>query len=532
MRIQNSIKNIFFGLSGQLISLGMGFLVRTVFIYTLGIEYLGVDGLFTSILLMLSLANLGFDTAMIYSLYKPLAEKDIYKIQALMNLYKNAYRIIGLVVLVIGLSLVPFLPYLMNGTTTIDHINIIYLLFLVQSVTSYYFVYKQSIVIADQRNYIISKIHSVFTIIMNLLLILFLVMTENYIVVLIIQITSRIIENAYIANKANQLYPFLKNRNQAKLTKEERKDFYENLYSLFLYKISGVVINGTDNIVISLLAGIRWVGIYANYLLIINTINTLLSYIFHSITASVGNLNTDATVQKKYFIFRVINFANFWFFGFFTICLWNLLNPFISIWLGEEYVMSMFIVFAILLNFYTAGMQNASTTFRETTGLFKKGKYRPLIAAGINVFVSIMLARYIGIAGVFLGTVISRLSVYFWYDPLVIFKYVFHKSAKSYFTRYISFLVMVGICAIVTDLIGSSYFVENLAVNISFRALICLIIPNVFFFIVYRNSEEFMYLWDIGRSLLAKVVQVLSVGINRDNYLHGNKMDTKKDLGS
>lgn len=143
MRIQNSIKNIFFGLSGQLISLGMGFLVRTVFIYTLGIEYLGVDGLFTSILLMLSLANLGFDTAMIYSLYKPLAEKDIYKIQALMNLYKNAYRIIGLVVLVIGLSLVPFLPYLMNGTTTIDHINIIYLLFLVQSVTSYYFVYKQ-----------------------------------------------------------------------------------------------------------------------------------------------------------------------------------------------------------------------------------------------------------------------------------------------------------------------------------------------------------------------------------------------------
>ena len=148
MRIQNSLKNILFGLSGQIISIGMGFVVRTVFIFTLGIEYLGVDGLFTSILLMFSLANLGFDTAIIYSLYRPLAEKDIYKIQALMNLYQKAYRLIGVVVLLIGLSLLPFLDHLVNEDTTIKDINIIYLLFLISSVSSYYFVYKQSIIIA------------------------------------------------------------------------------------------------------------------------------------------------------------------------------------------------------------------------------------------------------------------------------------------------------------------------------------------------------------------------------------------------
>lgn len=303
MRIQNSLKNILFGLSGQIISIGMGFVVRTVFIYTLGIEYLGVDGLFTSILLMFSLANLGFDTAIIYSLYRPLAEKDIYKIQALMNLYQKAYRLIGVVVLLLGLSLLPFLDYLVNADTMIKDINIIYLLFLISSVSSYYFVYKQSIIIADQSNYIISKIHTLFIIISNALQIVLLIIISDYIVVLIVQLTLKVIENVYIANKANKLYPFLKEKNNAKLSKADRREFFENLYSLLLYKISGVVINATDNIIISKFIGIIWVGVYSNYLLILNTLNTLLGYLFYSITASVGNLNVKENAEKNILFF-------------------------------------------------------------------------------------------------------------------------------------------------------------------------------------------------------------------------------------
>ncbi len=303
MRIQNSLKNILFGLSGQIISIGMGFVVRTVFIFTLGIEYLGVDGLFTSILLMFSLANLGFDTAIIYSLYRPLAEKDIYKIQALMNLYQKAYRLIGVVVLLIGLSLLPFLDHLVNADTTIKDINIIYLLFLISSVSSYYFVYKQSIIIADQSNYIISKIHTLFMIISNALQIVLLIIISDYIVVLVAQLTLKVIENVYIANKANKLYPFLKEKNNAKLSKTDRREFFENLYSLLLYKISGVVINATDNIVISKFIGVIWVGVYSNYLLILNTLNTLLGYLFYSITASVGNLNVKENAEKNILFF-------------------------------------------------------------------------------------------------------------------------------------------------------------------------------------------------------------------------------------
>ncbi|MEI5893033.1 sugar translocase [Bacillus cereus] len=505
MRIQNSLKNILFGLSGQLLSIGMGFAVRTVFIYTLGVEYLGVDGLFTSILIMFSLANLGFDTAIIYSLYKPLAENDIYKIQALMNLYQKAYRLIGLIVLLLGLALLPFLPYIMNAHTTIENINMIYLLFLVSSVSSYYFVYKQSIIIADQRNHVISKIHSIFTIISHSLQIFLLVVISNYILVLIVQLALRVIENIYIANTANKLYPYLQGKNNAKLSKEDRKLFFENLYALLLYKISGVVINGTDNIVISKFIGIIWVGMYSNYLLILNTLNTLLGYFFYSVTASVGNLNVKEGAEKKYFIFRVINLANFWIYGFCTVCLWNLMNPFITLWLGEDYVFNKYIIFFIILNFFTAGMQNTVTTFRETTGLFKKGKYRPIIAAVINIVVSIILAKYIGIAGVFLGTIISRLCTYFWYDPYIIFNLVFKKSVKLYFAKYGLYVVLVLVAVIITDILGN-LFNNSIVSNMVIRSIVCLVIPNTIFLMAFRKSEEFEYLNDLSKTLINKII--------------------------
>ncbi|MFY0758467.1 sugar translocase [Metabacillus dongyingensis] len=503
MRVQNSLKNIFFGLSGQFISMIMGFIVRTVFIYTLGIEYLGIEGLFTSILIMLSLANLGFDTAMIYSLYKPIAEEDKYKIQALMNLYKKAYRIIAIVVLIIGLSLIPFLPYITDGATTISNINIIYILFLLNSVSSYYFVYKHSIIIADQRNHIISKIHSMFIFISNLIQITLLLIGLNYILILSTQIICRIVENGYIAHKANLLYPYLKGKNNATLTCNEKKMFFENLYALLLYKISGVVINGTDNLIISMFVGIAAVGIYSNYFLIIATLTTFLSYLFYSITASIGNLIVQEDDEKKYFIFRVLNFANFWIYGFCAVCLWNIINPFITLWLGENYLFDKFIVFAIILNFYTAGMQDATTAFRDASGLFKKGKYRPIIAAIINIVASIILAKIIGIAGVFLGTVFSRICTYFWYDPYIIFKFVFKKSVKTYFIRYTCYSLLVVICIALIE--GLTILIYPEPINsIIIRVLCSLIIPNILFLMLFKKTDEFKYLFNILRTLILR----------------------------
>lgn len=504
MRIQNSLKNMLFGISGQIISAVMGFIVRTVFIATLGIEYLGVNGLFTNILTLLSVANLGFDTAVIYSLYKPLAEGDQRKIQAFMNLYAKAYRIIGLIILLLGLSLLPFLPYLMNGETAIPHIQVIYILFLLNSVSSYFFLYKQSIIIADQHYHIISKIYSIYTILFNLVQIIILISIVNYILVLFAQIAFTVLKNIYISHKANQMYPYLKEKNKVKLSAEERKSFFKNLYSLMLYKISGVVINGTDSIVISMFIGIVWVGIYSNYYLIIATLNTFVGYIFYSITASVGNLHVKENEEKKYFMFRIIRFSNFWVYGFCSVCLWSLINPTITLWLGEQYVMNKFIIFAMLLDFYSAGMQNASTTFRDTTGLFQKGTYRPVYAAVINIVVSIALAQTIGMAGVFLGTVISRLCTYFWYDPYVIFKYVFQKPLMNHFIRYIQFGLIVFVAAALSDMIGNMVQV-NPYMDLVVRGIVCLFIPNALFFILFRKFEEFEYLLSIVRSFVHRL---------------------------
>ncbi|MGE6376912.1 lipopolysaccharide biosynthesis protein [Peribacillus muralis] len=501
MRIQNSIKNIFFGLTGQFISVFMGFAVRTALIYTLGIEYTGIDGLFTSILIMLSLANLGFDTAIIYSLYKPLASNDIQKIKAFMNLYQKAYRIIGLIVFLLGMILYPFIPNLIHDEQAVNHLNVIYLLFLVNSVSSYYFVYKQAIIIADQKSYIISKIHNHFIIISNIIQILILLISKNYILLLSFQVFIRIIENVYIVRKVHTLYPFIKEKNDVQLNRKEKKAFYKNLYALFLYKVSGVVINGTDNIIIAKYVGIVQVGIYSNYLLIISTLSTFISHIFYSLNSSVGNLVVTEEIEKKYFLFRVIHFANFWIYGLCTVLIWNLINPFIIIWLGEEYIFNKLILFSILLNFLTTGMQNASTTYRETTGLFKKGKYRPIIAALINIIVSVILVQFIGISGVFIGTVISRLCTYFWYDPLIIYKYIFKRSVRGYFMKYVIYLMLIFISISMTEAIYSGL---HSSINIVFGTIISLFIPNLLFYIVFRKSEEFIYILKIAISLLKK----------------------------
>jgi O-antigen/teichoic acid export membrane protein len=510
MRIHNSMQNILFGMSGQLISSILGFIVRSVFIYTLGVEYLGIEGLFSSILMMLSLANLGFDNAMIYSLYKPLAEKDQYKIQALINLYRKAYKIVGTVVLVLGLSILPALPFIINGGTSVKNLNIIYLLFLINSVSSYFFVYRQSIIIADQRSHIISKIHSVFIIASNLFQIIILISIKMYILVLITQIVLRVMENIYIGVIAKKLYPYINTDKNIQLSKEDKKIFFKDLYALLLYKISGVVINGTDNIVITKFVGIIWVGIYSNYLLIISTISTFLSHIFYSLTASVGHLNVTESADKKHFVFNVMHFMNFWIYGLCTICLWNLINPFITLWIGEKYILDNFIVFTILLNFYTAGMQNTSTTFRETTGLFKKGKYRPLIAAFINLFVSIILAEKIGLAGVFIGTVFSRLCTFFWYDPYIIYRETFGKPLITYFIKYIYYAIVVSICGVLSHSLGD-IIKTGVILHLLIQLILSLSIPNLIFYFLFRNTKEFKYLFGIGKSYVNKVPKRLFV---------------------
>lgn len=498
-----------FGVGSQILSILMGFFTRWMFIALLGKEYLGVSGLFTNVLSLLSLANLGFDTAIIYSLYKPLADGDVVSVKGYMHVYKRVYRVVGATVFVLGCILMPFLPHLIKGTVTIpENIYIIYLLFLFQSASSYFFSYKQSLLTASQQNRVISLYHSIFMVLRNIGEMAVLFFFHAYIPTLICIIVFQLAENAWIARVTDKRFPFLTDSSAGEISVDQKQALKENVKSLFLYKISGTIISSTDNILISKFQGLASVGLYSNYVYIVDVIRTFLSYIFYSMTASIGNYNATESKDANEKMFYNLFFASFWLYGFTGICLGVLLNPFISLWIGEDYLLPSWTVFIIIVNYYTAGVQYASTTYREVTGLFKVGKYRPLIAALINLVVSIILAYPLGISGILLGTIISRVCVYFWFDPYIIHKKLFNRKLKYYFVTYMLYaLISLGvgaICLIICNSIPS--FHQWIAFLV--KTLICAVLPNLSFFILFKKRVEFQailgYMKIIGRKIAHK----------------------------
>lgn len=508
-RTSNSLKNMAFGVGSQILSILMGFFTRWMFIALLGKEYLGVSGLFTNVLSLLSLANLGFDTAIIYSLYKPLADGDVVSVKGYMHVYKRVYRVVGATVFVLGCILMPFLPHLIKGTVTIpENIYIIYLLFLFQSASSYFFSYKQSLLTASQQNRVISLYHSIFMVLRNIGEMAVLFFFHAYIPTLICIIVFQLAENAWIARVTDKRFPFLTDSSAGEISVDQKRALKENVKSLFLYKISGTIISSTDNILISKFQGLASVGLYSNYVYIVDVIRTFLSYIFYSMTASIGNYNATESKDANEKMFYNLFFASFWLYGFTGICLGVLLNPFISLWIGEDYLLPSWTVFIIIVNYYTAGVQYASTTYREVTGLFKVGKYRPLIAALINLVVSIILAYPLGISGILLGTIISRVCVYFWFDPYIIHKKLFNRKLKYYFVTYLLYaLISLGVGAICLMICNSiPAFHQWIAFLV--KTLICAVLPNLSFFILFKKRVEFQailgYMKIIGRKIAHK----------------------------
>lgn len=495
-RTENSIINSAMSIVTQVLTVVLNFAVKTVFIKMLNDEYLGVNGLFTNIITMLSLADLGIGIAIPYSLYKPLANKDEHKINVLMNFYKKVYTIIGIAVLLIGLSLTPFLGLIIKDIPkNVPHLSLIYILFVIHSASSYFFVYKKFLIDSDQKGYITSRIIFTFSTLLSIIQIILLVTTKNYILFLLSSIILVIIQNIYISSKANKLYPFIKNKTDEKLEKEDMEGIKKNVSSLFIYKVGTVIMNGTDNIIISKFIGLIIVGFYSNYVLIINSVTTVLNQIFNAITSSIGNLVVTTNKKRSKEVYDNLNFANFWLYALFGVCIIVLINPFINVWIGKKYVMGFSIVFLLVLNFYVLGMQSVTNSFRNAYGLFWIAKYRPIIMVIINIVISVVLVQFIGIEGVLIGTLISRLVTTAWLDPYIVHKYGFEISPKSYYIDYLKYLVIFIAISIILN-----YFVSMIAINNIFIliliAILVVIIVNVILVLLFFKTSEFNYFYD------------------------------------
>ena len=502
-RISNSVRNIKVSLIGQISNLIISFIARTIFVYFLSAEYLGLNGLFTNILSILSLAELGIGSAIVYSLYEPLAKKEEYRISALMQIYKKAYISIGIWMGLAGFILTPFLGFFIKEIPEIENINLIYLLFVGNSALTYFFSYKRALIIADQKKYIDSLYYHTSFFVLNIIQIIILVLTQNYIYFLTIKIIITFIENYLISKKADRLYPFLKQPVSFKLSIEEKNTIVRNIKAMFIHRIGNVIVMGTDNLLLSKFVGLVAVGKYSNYLLIINSLNTFFDIIFKSLTASIGNLGATENKERVQQIFKSINFLNFWMYSFASIALINLINPFIIIWVGNEYVFSYDVVFLIVLNFYIQGLRASVLTFRNALGLFWYDRYKPIFESIINLVASVYLATQYGVSGVLLGTVISTVSTSFWVEPLVLYKYGFYISSIEYFITYAYRMLTTLLIGVITwyvcNLLSGNSFLD-----FAYKLVVCLLLPNLLLIIIYHRTPNFKYLLRVVKNMLFK----------------------------
>lgn len=490
-RTQNVIKNMWVGTTFQIISLILGFVSRTIFIKILGSEYLGLNSLFTNVLTILSFAELGIGNAIIFSMYKPLANNQQSKLKKLVNFYKDTYTKIALIMIVVGLILTPFIPFIINETPNINEsIYLIYIIFLIDTSVSYFFSYRTSIISADQKNYIIITYTYIFRIVQIILQLTLLYFTHNYLLYLFLQVLNTVVTQMFLSHKSKKMYPFLNEIKDEKLEEKERKTILNNVKALFASKFGSVILNGTDSIIISKYLGLIPLGLYSNYYLIINAIAQIISQIVNAFTSSIGNLLAKESIEKEKKIFNQLFYFTGLIYCVIGTSLYLLFNDFITLWLGEEYLLSNFVVAMIVGHLCFNGMQFATFTYRNTSGEFNHYKYAPIFAAILNIGLSILFAKWIGLGGIFLATIISRLVSSGWIDPLIVYKYVFKTSVKEYISKYFKTVLRIAICFITAYFISRNIIVSNILMFIV-KGTIIVTTTAILYLLLTCKTEEF-----------------------------------------
>lgn len=502
MRTRNSFLNFLANEGSHVLNLILSFIARTVFIYALSQAYLGVNGLFGNILSVLSLAELGIGTAMVYHIYKPISEGNIAEQQALMNMYRRMYELVALVITVAGLILVPFLKYLVKDTYGIDWttLRIIYLMYLFNTVSSYFFSYKRALIDAYQKQYINTIINTIFTTIQFVVQIIVLLAFRNFIAYLLVQIVCNVMTQMVGARKADRMFPFLRQDRKTLPDKALRTDIYKNVGAMFMHRLGDVVVNNTDNLIMSAFVGLAEVGIYSNYLMIQTSINTALNGVFGAFQASIGDLGAEKNRQRLYEVYQTLLFLGFWLYGFCTVAFLVLYNPFIEFWIdltgrkGSDYLFPMSVVLIIVINFYIAGMRKVTLTFRDALGLYWYDRYKPIFEVTINIVASLILVVDYGVVGIFVGTLISTMSTCFWIEPLITYKHGFHQPVRKYFGMFAIYTVAVLIDGALTYRLAAFWQMGGL-MEVLLKALTVLVVYNAVVWIAFHKTRMSRELW-------------------------------------
>ncbi len=500
MRSENSVKNSLFAIFGQAVSLIFGFLTRKVFINTLGETYLGINGIFCSVLSLLSLTELGLGSAITFSLYKPIAERDDEKTGRIMNLFALAYRIVAVVVVLLGLCLMPFLGKI---TVEVPNLKLIFSLYLANSAASYLFSYRRALITAAELDWRNTLNNSIFQMLQNLAQLVILLTSQNYILYLAAQLGCTIFSNLEISFASRKLFPFL-TKTKGLPDRETTSRIKSDVAAMFMTRFGSVAVTGTDNLLISTVS-VALTGLYSNYLLILQTIQVILNQVMSAVTASVGNLIATDDSERRFDIYKDVILATAWLYGFSAIALDCLMTRFIGVFFGAGLEISEAAVHLMCLNFYLSGIRQPNLMYISAAGLFKPVRFRGFVEATVNLVVSaIFLKLGMGLFGVLLGTTISHFATSLWWEPLCVSKYCLkNHSGRSFLLMNLAFgailLITWGLNSLIVGLMPSGFS------GFCLSTLVTAILPNLIFLIAYHRTPQFDFFKRIAIRMLQKI---------------------------
>lgn len=504
-RLQNSVRNVSVGMLVTVINTVVSFVTRTALIKTLGKEVLGLNGLFTEVISMLSLAELGVGVAIIYSLYKPISENDEKKISQLMGLYRTAYNAICFATLFLGLIILPFIDKLITDIDfPLSYIRLVFFLFVIKTATTYLFSYKTALLNADQKQYLVSLTTAVVKVIMTVILVIELVVLKNYIVFLLLSITQSLITNIILSKYVDKIYPFIDYHD--KLDANERKQIFSNIKNIFLKKVSSVITNSTDNILISTMVSTIQVGYYSNYVMIYNVVRTLNQQFTNGLAASIGNLSVTADADHCIEVLKRLTYLFFAFGMIMTSGLMGAITPFIMIWIGEEYVMMNSVVYTTIFVLFLEICSVPLWQFLEVSGLFKQDKYIGVLGSTVNLIVSVLLALKYGMVGIFIGTICTRIIQIILKARLIFHKKFFRRTSQ-YFFAWGKMLIGYSILVLFQYFVLRRMSIGNHIVEFLVKGSLSVCVAALISILLFWGTDEIRYCIGLLKKGLKKQIK-------------------------
>lgn len=504
MRAKATIKNSLWGFIQQAIICILSLVSRRVMLDSVGIDGVGLNGLLVNVVALLSLAEMGVGSVIIYHMYAPLAKGDQQEICRLMNFYKSVYRMIAGAITGIGLVMIPFLPYIVNGVHyTSGYVVIVYLLFLLQTVSSYFFSYKRSLLSADQKQYIITIIDLIFRILTAVGGIVVLLLTKELICYLVFMIAVGILNNLAVSVRVDHLYPYIKQSKET-LTPERRKGIFKNVRDLFIGKLSWTITSSTDNILISALVGTVQVGMYSNYTIVINTLTNVMNQLSAAMSGSIGNLLVTESKEYVDTVLHRLLFVMFFIASFCSSCLFCLINPFVSLMFGADMILGLSIVTVCVLNFFLMTMRVPVWNMVSAAGLFRQDKYTSIAGSVINLIVSFVLGARIGMIGILIGTTCTY-AIQYILKVILIYRSYLGKSCRRIFAWLGTYLLLVLLECGVAYWLCSFVSTGQVYVDFVLKGMISAFLPLAVNILLFFRTEPFQYLRSMVQKLFNKL---------------------------